>query len=144
MFNETEDSTGSRWISVVFIQGDEAKDTIGTIARNGAAAAIHELQRRDSGDDTTASALENGYVYEGIPASSTDRTFEDENSEYALAFSPTFAYVSLLRRYSELPERQPVSRPPAPLVRSGRARQPVGFWTDFPARSTLLSDSVAR
>jgi hypothetical protein len=60
------------------------------IDRAGPVAAIEHLQQRDSGDETTDAALENGYVYDAIPAGSTDRTIHDDSGRYAPTYTPQF------------------------------------------------------
>ncbi|MDJ0349638.1 hypothetical protein [Cryobacterium sp. PH29-G1] len=87
----------SRWISVTFLQGIEADAVLGLIDRSGASAAFEYLQPRDHGEATTNAALENGYVYDRIPAGRTDHTIEHDGSPYALTYSRTYRYVSLLR-----------------------------------------------
>ncbi|MDQ0575222.1 hypothetical protein [Agromyces albus] len=88
-----------RWISVVFLQGEEGDAVLEMIDHAGPGAAIEYLQQWDFGDETTEAALENGYVYDAIPAGSTDRTTTDDAGRYALTYSSQFAYVSLLRSY---------------------------------------------
>ncbi|WP_104090813.1 hypothetical protein [Cryobacterium sp. N19] len=102
----------SRWISVVFLQGAEADAVLGLIDRNGASAAFDYLQPRDRGDATTDAALENGYVYDRIPAGRTDHIIEHDGSPYALTYSRTYRYVSLLRWHPLESEMQ--SARPAP------------------------------
>lgn len=93
-----------RWLNVVFLQGADADHTLDLLERSEMQAAIRHLARWDYGDETTESALVNGYVYEGIPASSTDRTAQDPTSGYALIYNQTLGYVSLLRRFPRGPE----------------------------------------
>ena len=93
---ETKNRT-SRWIGVAFLQGAEADEALGLIDRNGASAAFDYLQPRDLGEATTDAALENGYVYDRIPAGRTDHIIEHDGSPYALTYSRTYRYVSLLR-----------------------------------------------
>jgi hypothetical protein len=102
-----------RWISVVFLQGTQADAVIGLIDRTGASAAIDYLQPRDLGDATTNTALENGYVYDRIPAGRTDHIIEHDGSPYALTYSRTYRYVSLLRWHpleSEVVLARPIPR----------------------------------
>ena len=94
--HETKNRT-SRWISVAFLQGTEADAVLGLIDRSGASAAFDYLQPRDLGEATTDAALENGYVYDRIPAGRTDHIIEHDGSPYALTYSWTYRYVSLLR-----------------------------------------------
>ena len=110
MFNER---LTSRWISVVFLQGAEADAVLGLIDRSGASAAFDYLQPRDLGDATTNTALENGYVYDRIPAGRTDHIIEHDGSPYALTYSRTYRYVSLLRWHpleSEVVLARPIPR----------------------------------
>lgn len=95
----------SRWISVVFLQGEEGDAVLEMIDHAGPGAAIEYLQQWDFGDETTEAALENGYVYDAIPAGSTDRTIHDDRGRYALTYSAQFGYVSLLRSYD--PDLEP-------------------------------------
>jgi len=110
---ETNERT-SRWIGVVFLQGAEADAVLGLIDRSGASAAFDYLETRDLGEATTDAALENGYVYDHIPAGRTDHTIEHDGSPYALTYSRTYRYVSLLRWHPLEPEVEPVPARLAP------------------------------
>ncbi|MDJ0378449.1 hypothetical protein [Cryobacterium sp. PH31-L1] len=102
-----------RWISVVFLQGAEADAVLALIDRSGASAAFNYLQPRDLGEATTNAALENGYVYDRIPAGRTDHIIEHDGSPYALTYSRTYRYVSLLRWHpleSEVVPARPAPR----------------------------------
>ena len=125
MFDERVKSSASRWISVIFLQGEEADKTLDLIDRSGPTAAIEYLQQWDFGDETTDAALTNGYVYDRIPAGSTDRTLESHDSPYALTYSPPFGYVSLLRRYPAESELELVPSARASAKHSARAREDV-------------------
>lgn len=105
MTTPVQHAPASRWISVVFLQGGEGDAVLAMIVRAGPGAAIEYLQQWDFGDETTEAALENGYLYDAIPAGSTDRTIHDDSGRYALTYSPQFGYVSLLRSYD--PEFEP-------------------------------------
>jgi len=94
----------SRWISVVLLQGDEARDVIDRLRRSRPSAAFELLKQWDHGDETVDEALVNGYVYDRIPAGRTDQVIVDSASPYALTYSLTFTYVSLLRRYWSDPD----------------------------------------
>lgn len=102
-------AAASRWISVVFLQDDDAGELLAMIDREGEAAAIEYLQQWDFGDETTDAALVNGYVYDRIPEGSADRTIEDPDSPYALTYSELYGYVSLLRRYEASVDAEPVT-----------------------------------
>jgi hypothetical protein len=122
MFDERLKPPAPRWISVIFLQGEKAEGVLGMIDRSGATAAIEYLQRWDFGEETTEAALTNGYVYDRIPAGSTDLTIANDDAPYALTFSKPFGYVSLLRRYSAESELEPVpaSSPSASHAARGR------------------------
>jgi hypothetical protein len=93
-----------RWISVVFTQGDEAQELLAMIDQRGPAAAIEHLRQWDVGEGTVEATLENGYVYDRIPAGRSDLTIESETMPYALTYSAQFRYVSLLRRHEAYTE----------------------------------------
>ncbi|TFC15208.1 hypothetical protein E3O19_08750 [Cryobacterium algoritolerans] len=129
MFDKRVNASASRWISVIFLQGEQADTTLDLIDRRGPTAAIEYLQQWDFGDETTDAALTNGYVYERIPAGSTDRTLTNDDSPYALTYSPPFGYVSLLRRYPAESELELASAPRASAKQSPRAREDVAdIW----------------
>lgn len=108
MIDERKDAWTSRWISVVFLQDEDASELLAMIDRDGEAAAVEYLQQWDFGDETTDAALVNGYVYDRIPVGSTGRTIEDPDSPYALTYSEQYGYVSLLRRYKASLDAEPV------------------------------------
>jgi hypothetical protein len=127
----------SRWVSVVFLQGDEADRAIGTINRRGFGAGIEYLRQWDFGDETTDAALVNGYVYDRIPAGSIDRTVVPAGSPYALTYSRAHRYVSLLRRY---PSEADATAAASPRRASRVGRPVVDIWG--PTR--LISTPPAR
>jgi len=104
MYIEPVSESAPRWISVVFLQGDEATQAFDKLDRGGPAQAIELLRQWDRGDETVDWALTNGYVYDRIPAGSTDVTREDSGSSYALTYSRPHQYVSLLRRFFTAPD----------------------------------------
>lgn len=85
-----------RWVSVVFLQGEEADQVLDVIERDGTAAAIEHLKGWDYGEETTQAALENGYVYDEPPTGALDRVVIGEDG-YALTYNPFAGHVSLLR-----------------------------------------------
>ncbi|MDJ0324179.1 hypothetical protein QMG61_10425 [Cryobacterium sp. PH31-AA6] len=125
MFYTHPNSPASRWISVTFLQGDEAEEVLAMIDRDGVTAAIEHLRHWDYGEETTDAALENGYVYDRIPAGSTDRTIESDGSTYALTYSTTFGYVSLLRRHPADSESELVPASRASAIQTSRAHPDV-------------------
>jgi hypothetical protein len=136
MFDERLNAPASRWISVLFLHGDDADEVLTMIDRSGAAATIKHLQSWDFGDKTTDAALTNGYVYDRIPAGATDRTIEDDGSPYALTYSAQFRYVSLFRRYSLEPDPEFVSAGRALGTQPARARRTADTWVATPGLST--------
>ena len=104
------------------------------IDRSGPTVARQFLQQWDHGEETTETALTNGYVYERIPAGTTDRTLEDGTSPYALTYSTQFRYVSLLRRYPVASEWEPA--PASPTKPASRAHHGADFWAPTRDRAT--------
>ncbi|MDN5759786.1 MAG: hypothetical protein L0H59_14885 [Tomitella sp.] len=91
-----------RWVSVVFLQGEEADQVLDLIDRDGADSAITHLAQWDFGDETTDAALENGYVYDAPPTGALDRVVTE--GDYALTYNPAMGHVSLLRQHTVPPE----------------------------------------
>ncbi|MFB7891182.1 hypothetical protein ACFC1I_03160 [Microbacterium sp. NPDC056044] len=119
-----------RWMSIVFMQGEEAATVLDTIDKKGAETAIQHLSQWDFGDETRDAALVNGYVYDDIPRSPTDRVIRDKASGYALAYNHQFGYVSLLGRFDSVVEdmRESVARPARfGFSRHGPARRANGI-----------------
>lgn len=88
----------SRWISVAFLQGEDADTVLDLIDRAGTDAAIEHLSGYDFGEETTQAALINGYVYETPPVGALDRTAT--SNTYALTYNPFLGHVSLLREHT--------------------------------------------
>lgn len=112
------DSVPSRWVGIVFLQGQDADEVLAIIDRDGADAAIEHLAGFDLGEETTQAALVNGYVYDTIPTGPLDRTAT--HGEYTLTYNHDHGHISLLRTHPEPPEgaaenaavkRTPVRRP---------------------------------
>ncbi|WP_146070181.1 hypothetical protein [Cryobacterium sp. Y29] len=137
MFTESPTTPDCRWISVIFLQGDQAEEVLGMIDRSGPTVARQFLRQWDYGEETTEAALTNGYVYEHIPSGTTDRTIEDAASPYALTYSTQFQYVSLLRRYPVASEWEPA---PAPSPKAAiRARHDADIWAKPENRAPHLA-----
>lgn len=146
--NLPEKPGGRRWVSVVFLQGEEADQVLDIIEREGTDAAIEHLTGYDFGEETTQAALENGYVYDRPPTGALDRTATGD--VYTLIYSPFLGHVSLLRTHDAVPDpalldidtpapapaRRTVERAP---VRAGRAEA-----TDWFARGPGTSASSGR
>lgn len=147
---ERRPSAAPRWISVVFLQGEEADVVLDLIDRQGTDAAIEHLAGFDYGQETTQAALENGYVYDAPPNGILDRTANAtiDGSDYLLTFSPFLGHVSLLREYDATPDpmlhgaglaapastattvasAQRSSASPAPSAAAGARREGVTDW----------------
>lgn len=111
-----------RWLGVVFLEGTAADKALGLIDRAGAQAAIEYLSRRDHDAETTAIALENGYVYDVPPEGALDRVVV--SGDYALTYNLSFRRVSLLRAHRE--REDPGLDDDAPARRRERIRRVPG------------------
>ena len=89
----------SRWINVVFLQGDEADRPLRILGELGHVDAVDYLAQWDYGEETTQAALENGYVYDEPGEGTNDRVMM--SGDYALVVNPHVGYVSLLRRHPD-------------------------------------------
>lgn len=85
-----------RWISVCFLQGEEADEVLQMIDDEGVDAALSHLKNWDYGDETTQSAMENGYVYDVPPSGPLER--EIREGRYDMTYSHSFGHVGLYRR----------------------------------------------
>ena len=99
----------SRWVSVAFLEGQDADEVLTIIDRDGADTAIEHLAGFDMGEETTQAALVNGYVYDTIPAGPLDRT--TTAGIYTLTYNHDHGHVSLLRTHPET--REPDAGAPA-------------------------------
>jgi len=94
----------SRWVSVVFLQGQDADEVLTIIDRDGTDAAIEHLAGFDMGEETTQAAFVNGYVYNTIPTGPLDHT--TTTGVYTLTYNHDHGHVSLLRAHPETRERE--------------------------------------
>jgi len=132
---ESGGAAASRWISVVFLQGEHADRTLDLIDTDGTDAAIDRLTAYDFGDETTQAALANGYLYDAPPSGQLDRTAT--RGEYTLTYNHAFGYVSLLRAYD------PGATPSRPDTPAG-AREGTGPATGPARRADAATDWFAR
>lgn len=121
------DDPQHRWVSIVFLQGEEADPVMEIIDRQGTDAAIAYLASWDYGEETVRNAMENGYVYDDAPQSAADRLAT--SGDYALTYSPDLNYVGLSRRIDapnpDAPSSGTVTPPlPEPQPRRARHREP--------------------
>ena len=91
-----------QWISVVFLQGDEADEVLGLIDAQGTDAAIEHLTGYDYGDETVEAAIANGHVYDKPQAGALDRTATRD--VYTLTYSTFLGHVGLYREANALPD----------------------------------------
>lgn len=146
--------TDRRWISVVFLQGEEADQVLDVIDRDGTDAAIEHLAGYDYEEETTQAALENGYVYDEPPTGALDRVVTGEDG-YTLTYNPFAGHVSLLREHHTpsadaledagvVPAREAstgIGAPPAPEPAQASAARRTALsadkdWFAGPARTT--------
>lgn len=109
----------AQWVSVVFLQGDEADAVLDLIDRDGADAAIAYLQGWDYGDETTGAALVNGDIYDEPPTGPLDRVITD--GAYTLTYNPTMGHASLLRQHTTSLDEPDAASPREPATRIGAA-----------------------
>ncbi|MGX5696234.1 hypothetical protein ACWKWP_08565 [Agromyces soli] len=109
MYFFERDEPSTRWIGIAFLQGEDAEEFLDLIDEEGPISAIYRLSERDLGDECVEAALANGYVYDTVPAGSSDHTIEPFGSPYALTYSEKYGYVSLLRRYEAQPQPESAS-----------------------------------
>ncbi|MFT3859983.1 hypothetical protein [Micropruina sp.] len=87
-----------QWVSVVFLQGENADRVLDLIDRDGTDTAIEHLRGFDDGEDTTSTALADGHVYDTLPTGANDR--QATAGEYALIYSHTLGHVALYRAHT--------------------------------------------
>jgi hypothetical protein len=90
-------SQSSLWVSVVFLQGQDADEVLAIIDRDGTDTAIEHLAGFDMGEETTQAALVNGYVYDEPPTGPLDRVIEQGG--HVLMYNYDRGHVSLLRAH---------------------------------------------
>ena len=103
-----------RWVSVCFLQGDDAEEVLQMIDQEGIDAALGYVKNWDYGDETTQAALENGHVYEHPPTGPLEHEVRDDN--YVMTYSHSFGHVALYRLNEinpddALPDEAPASAP---------------------------------
>lgn len=118
-----QDRRVERWIGVVFLQGEEADQTLDLIDRGGDEAGIEHLSMWDYGDETTNAAFENGDVHDTAPVYPGDR--QAEAGDYAMTYNPQAGHVALYRRHL-IPAEDAIEPPTAahvPLTRDTAGRE---------------------
>ncbi|WP_313540042.1 hypothetical protein [Leifsonia aquatica] len=129
-----------RWVSVVFLQGQDADKILDLIARAGTDAAIEHLTGFEQGEETTRAALENGYVYDTPPTTTLDQTATRD--DYTLTYNPFHGHVSLLRQYATQPDPALLAAPPSVAPQAEQAA--AGPASSFARPKTRGTDWFAR
>ena len=126
------------WVSVVFLQGDDADEVLDLINTHGTQAAVEHLSGWDYGEETTDAAMENGHVYDLRPAGVLDREVRD--GDYQMTYNHSFGHVGLYRLHTIEPgdalEDQPTRRPAIAHAESLRT-VPDGSWFEHPGVATV-------
>lgn len=132
-----EAEPAQRWISVVFLQGSEADDVLDVIDTDGPNAAIEHLSGFDYGTETTDVAMEDGHVYDHLPAGALDQ--ETDLGDYRMVHNHALGHVGLYRQHTIHPADQLPDPPSNGLVPTHRATGNRGHAPD----PTLLNKSTA-
>lgn len=112
-----------RWVSIVFLQGEDADQVLDLIDRDGPDAAITHLSGYDYGAETTDAALSNGHVYEKIPTSGREQMAAD--GDYRMTYNPAVGHVALYRQHTVAAEDR-VDRPAPTLEQTQPGRPAAG------------------
>lgn len=112
-----------RWVSIVFLQGEDADEILDLIDRDGPDAAITHLSGFDYGAETTEAALSDGHVYEKIPTSGLDQMAAD--GDYRMTYNPAAGHVALYRQHTVAAEDR-VDRPTPTLEQTQPGRPGAG------------------
>lgn len=114
-----------RWVSVVFLQGEQADEVLELINTHGEEAGIERLTGWDYGQETTDAAMENGHVYDQPPAGALDQ--DTALNDYRMIHNPDLGHVGLYRQHTIDPTDQlppEPAQPPAGGLVSGHAAGP--------------------
>ena len=106
---------------MVFLDRGQAEGVLDLIDEDGAQAGITHLAQWDTGQETTDSAMENGYVYDQPPAADGDKLITE--GEYTISYNQQMGHVALYRSIPA-PE-EPLPAEPSPR-RPGLAQAPAG------------------
>lgn len=110
-----------QWVTVVFLQGQEADEVLDMIDAHGVEAAVKHLSNWDYGEETTGAAIANDDVHDAIPVGVLDKTAE--SGMYTLVFNPFMGHVALYRHPNPTLVQEAAPRPqPELAVRRRRGR----------------------
>lgn len=119
-----------RWVSVCFLQGEDAEEVLQMIDDEGIDAALGHVKNWDYGDETTQAALENGHVYEHPPTGHLEQEVRD--GDYVMTYSHSFGHVALYRLNEINPDDAlPYEAPTSSPARSLQTTQP-SSWFEHP------------
>lgn len=115
---DTNVALDRQWVTVVFLQGQEADQVLDIIQAHGVDAAVEHLAQWDYGAETDSAAIANGDIRDAIPAGVLDRTAD--SGHYTLTYNPFMGHVALHRHpaidaaeeSASPPEPQPEPEPP--------------------------------
>lgn len=127
-----------RWVSVVFLQGEEADEVLAILDRDGTDAVIEHLSMWDYGDETTDAALINGYVYDTPPLSGLDRLATVDG--YALTYNPSLGHIGLLRELTTPPDPA-LTETVVTTARDVQSAAPRGLATSSPDEAHAAESS---
>ena len=88
--------TVQRYVTVVFLQGEDADPVLDRIETDGITSGIEHLKGWDFGEETTQSALAHDHVFDAVPSGVLDWTAE--HGDYVLIANRHLGHVSLLRK----------------------------------------------
>lgn len=84
-----------QWVTVVFLQGEEADHVLDIIQAQGVDAAVEHLAQWNYGAETDSAAIANRDVHDEIPVGVLDRTAD--SGQYTLTYNPFMGHVALHR-----------------------------------------------
>ncbi|MEL5990272.1 hypothetical protein ACOKGD_06690 [Microbacterium phosphatis] len=99
-----------QWVTVVFLEGNEAGQLLDLIHRGDIDDALTQLRGFDYGDETTSAALANGHVYDEPPTDEFSQRLDDD--DYALIYSHALEHVGLYRAYTPPADPRPAGDAP--------------------------------
>lgn len=137
-----EAAPASRWINVVFLEGQDAEHVLDLINHGGTDAAIEHLAGYDVGEETTQAALVNGYVYDRVPAGALDRIATGK--DYTLTYNHDLGRVSLLRTHPAAPPENRSGNQPQRAASRTAVRRPARTQTADDDWSLSRPSSVSR
>ena len=89
----------SKYLEVVFMQGDDASELFDLLDSHGWDALIDRLTDWDYGQKTEDAAVINGFIYDGLPPYQSDQRFS--RGKYIAVVNWPYNYIAL---YRELPD----------------------------------------